>query len=98
VSCVIDNNPRDPKKMLVYCYFQVMFDVATKGNVWVICAYNAVAAIDISESLSIQILRRIEESFPEAKSSNDHQTEWKPEHDASKGHIINWIKMDNLLI
>lgn len=90
---VIDNrNPRDPKNV-GFIAISGNVDVATKGNV--LYADNAVdlVAIDISNMPAIQILKRVEESFPEANQvrppdGGDFQ------YDASKGYIINWIKND----
>jgi hypothetical protein len=90
---VIDNrNPRDPKNV-GFIAISGNVDVATKGNV--LYADNAVdlVAIDISNLPSIKVLKRLEESFPEANQVRPPDG-GKFEYDASKGYIINWIKND----
>jgi hypothetical protein len=88
---IIDNrNPRDPKNV-GFIAISGNVDVATKGNV--LYADNAVdlVAIDISNLPTIQVLKRIEESFPEANQVRPPDG-GEFEYDASKGYIINWIK------
>ena len=90
---VIDNsNPKNPKNV-GFIAISGNVDVATKGNV--LYADNAVdlVAIDISNLPVIQILKRVEESFPEANQVRPPDG-GEFEYDASKGYIINWIKND----
>jgi hypothetical protein len=90
---VIDNrNPRDPKNV-GFIAISGNVDVATKGNV--LYADNAVdlVAIDISNLPVIQVLKRVEESFPEANQVRPPDG-GEFQYDANKGYIINWIKND----
>lgn len=90
---IIDNrNPRDPKNV-GFIAIAGNVDVATKGNV--LYADNAVdlVAIDISNLPAIQVLKRVEESFPEANQVRPPDG-GQFEYDASKGYIVNWIKND----
>jgi len=88
---IIDNqNPREPKNV-GFIAISGNVDVATKGNV--LYADNAVdlVAIDISNLPTIKVLKRIEESFPEANQVRPPDG-GDFNYDASKGYIINWIK------
>lgn len=88
---VIDNrNPREPKNV-GFIAISGNVDVATKGNV--LYADNAVdlVAIDISNLPVIKVLKRVEESFPEANQVRPPDG-GEFEYDANKGYIINWIK------
>lgn len=90
---IIDNqNPRNPKNV-GFIAISGNVDVATKGNV--LYADNAVdlVAIDISNLPVIKVLKRIEESFPEANQVQPPDG-GSFEYEASKGYIINWIKND----
>jgi len=88
---IIDNrNPREPKNV-GFIAISANVDVATKGNV--LYADNAVdlVAIDISNLPVIKVLKRLEESFPEANQVRPPDG-GKFEYDVRKGYIINWIK------
>ncbi len=88
---VIDNrNPREPKNV-GFIAISGNVDVATKGNI--LYADNAVdlVAIDISNLPIIKVLKRLEESFPEANQVRPPDG-GEFQYDASKGYIINWIK------
>ncbi|WP_291725681.1 hypothetical protein [Bernardetia sp.] len=90
---VIDNrNPRDPKNV-GFIAIAGNVDVATKGNV--MYADNAVdlVAIDISNLPVIRVLKRVEESFPEANQVRPPDG-GQFDYDASKGYIIDWVKND----
>ena len=90
---IIDNrNPRDPKNV-GFIAIAGNVDVATKGNV--LYADNAVdlVAIDISNLPTLRVLKRLEESFPEANQVRPPDG-GKFDYDASKGYIVDWIKND----
>ncbi len=90
---VIDNrNPREPKNV-GFIAISGNVDVATKGNV--MYADNAVdlVAIDISNLPEIKVLKRLEESFPEAnlvRPPDGGEFEYNPR----KGYIVSWTKID----